>query len=66
MRDGYRRNDGPGDTFLDYISDVLVFTSTDGNTYRFQQRLAAGSPDGVTPTRTRASNAYAPSATTRS
>ncbi len=47
VRDGYRRNDGPGDTFLDYISDVLVFTSTDGRTYSFQQLLAAGSPDGV-------------------
>jgi len=30
VRDSYRRNDGPGPLFLDYISDVLVFTSTDG------------------------------------
>lgn len=47
VRAGYRRNDGPGDCFLDYISDVLVFTSSDGRRYEFQQVLAAGSPDGV-------------------
>lgn len=47
VRDGYRRNDGQGDLFLDYISDVLVFTSDDGRRYEFQQVLAAGSPDGV-------------------
>ena len=47
VRAGYRRNDGPGDRFLDYISDVLVFTSSDGRRYEFQQVLAAGSPDGV-------------------
>jgi len=47
VRAGYRRNDGPGDLFLDYISDVLVFTSSDGRRYEFQQVLAAGSPDGV-------------------
>jgi predicted GH43/DUF377 family glycosyl hydrolase len=47
VRAGYRRNDGPGDRFLDYISDVLVFTSDDGLCYEFQQVLAAGSPDGV-------------------
>jgi len=47
VRAGYRRNDGPGDRFLDYISDVLVFTSEDGRCYELQQVLAAGSPDGV-------------------
>jgi predicted GH43/DUF377 family glycosyl hydrolase len=47
VRAGYRRNDGPGDLFLDYISDVLVFTSSDGCRYEFQQVLAAASPDGV-------------------
>ena len=45
VRDGYRRNDGPGPRFLDYISDVLVFTSHDGSTYAFQQVLAKSSPD---------------------
>lgn len=47
VRDSYRRNDGPGALFLDYISDVLVFTSSDGRRYEFQQVLASGSPDGV-------------------
>ena len=47
VRDGYRRNDGPGPRFLDYISDVLVFTSLDGGTYEFQQVLARSSPDDV-------------------
>ena len=47
VRASYRRNEGPGDRFLDYISDVLVFTSSDGRCYEFQQVLAAGSPDDV-------------------
>ena len=47
VRDGYRRNDGPGPRFLDYISDVLVFTSADGRSYEFQQVLAESSPEGV-------------------
>jgi len=47
VRDGYRRNGGPGARFLDYISDVLVFTSLDGRTYAFQQVLAKSSHDDV-------------------
>jgi predicted GH43/DUF377 family glycosyl hydrolase len=47
VRDGYRRNDGLGPRFLDYVSDVLVFTSLDGRTYAFQQVLAESSPDDV-------------------
>jgi predicted GH43/DUF377 family glycosyl hydrolase len=47
VRAGYRRNPGPGDLFLNYVSDVLVFTSSDGRHYEFQQVLAAGSPDDV-------------------
>jgi predicted GH43/DUF377 family glycosyl hydrolase len=47
VRAGHQRNDGPGDRFLDYISDVLVFTSNDGCCYEFQQVLAASSPGGV-------------------
>jgi predicted GH43/DUF377 family glycosyl hydrolase len=43
VRDGYLRNGGPGALFLDYISDVLVFTSGDGLRFEFQQVLAAGS-----------------------
>jgi predicted GH43/DUF377 family glycosyl hydrolase len=45
VRDGYRQNDGPGPRFLDYVSDVLVFTSPDGRAYEFQQVLAESSPD---------------------
>lgn len=40
VRDGYRRNDGDGPRFLDYISDILVLTSTDGRDYRFEYVLA--------------------------
>ncbi len=47
VRDGYRRNDELSPRFLDYISDVLVFTSLDGRTYAFQQLLAESSPDGI-------------------
>ncbi len=47
VRDGYRVNNGPGLRFLDYISDVLLFTSADGQAYEFQQVLAPSSPDGV-------------------
>jgi predicted GH43/DUF377 family glycosyl hydrolase len=47
VRNGYRRNDGPGPRFLDYVSDVLVFTSGDGTSYEFQQLLARGTPNGV-------------------
>jgi predicted GH43/DUF377 family glycosyl hydrolase len=47
VRDGYRRSDGQGPTFLDYISDVLVFTSDNGYAFDFQQVLATGSREGV-------------------
>ena len=47
VREGYTRNAGPGPRFLDYVSDVLVFTSPDGRDYAFQQVLARGAPDGV-------------------
>jgi len=47
VRDGYRRNDGPGPRFLDYISDILVFTSGDGLSYDFQQVLARSTEHGV-------------------
>lgn len=43
VRDCYRANpqtDGP--RFLDYISDVLAFTSRDGRDYRFQRVLIRG------------------------
>jgi len=47
VREGHRRNDGPGPRFLDYVSDVLVFTSEDGLAYEFQQVLGRGSATGV-------------------
>jgi predicted GH43/DUF377 family glycosyl hydrolase len=47
VRDGYRRNSGPGPRFLDYVSDVLVFTSDDGLDYRFQRVLATGAKEGA-------------------
>jgi len=47
VRSGYRRNDDADEGFRDYISDVLVFTSTDGRVYEFQQLLTAGATDGV-------------------
>jgi predicted GH43/DUF377 family glycosyl hydrolase len=47
VRDGYRLNPGDGPRFLDYVSDVLVLTSTDGLHYDFQYVLAKGSVDEV-------------------
>jgi predicted GH43/DUF377 family glycosyl hydrolase len=47
VRAGYQRDDGPCVRFLDDISDVLVFTSSDGRRYEFQQVLAAASRDDV-------------------
>ncbi len=47
VRNGYRENHGPGPRFLDYVSDVLVFTSLDGRRYDFQQVLALASTNGV-------------------
>jgi predicted GH43/DUF377 family glycosyl hydrolase len=47
VRAGHRRNDGPGDLFLNYISDALVFTSSNGRRFQFQQVLAVSSPDDV-------------------
>jgi len=47
VRDGYRRNGDDGPRFADYISDILVFTSSNGIEYEFQQVLARGSSDTV-------------------
>ncbi len=47
VREGYRRNPGPGPRFEHYVSDILVLTSADGLTYEFQQVLASASPDEV-------------------
>lgn len=47
VREGYSLNTGPGPRFINYVSDVLVFTSEDGIDYTFQQVLARGSATGV-------------------
>jgi predicted GH43/DUF377 family glycosyl hydrolase len=47
VREGYRRNDGPGPRFLDYISDILVFTSSDGRSYDFGYVLCQAGTAGV-------------------
>jgi predicted GH43/DUF377 family glycosyl hydrolase len=47
VRDCYRRNEGPGPRFVDYVSDILVFVSDDGRAYEFQQKLAEASSTGV-------------------
>jgi beta-1,2-mannobiose phosphorylase / 1,2-beta-oligomannan phosphorylase len=47
VRDQYRRNGGSGPRFLDYVSDILVFTSPDGRWYEFQQVLAEGAANGI-------------------
>lgn len=47
VRDGYVRNPRPGARFLAYTSDVLVFTSSDGCRYEFQQVLARSSRAAV-------------------
>ena len=49
IRSGYRRNEVEvgGARFLDYVSDVLVFVSTDGVDYQFQQVLARSSDDWI-------------------
>ncbi len=41
VRDGYRSGDGTGPRFVDYDSDIVVFTSTDGLRYRYGYVLAS-------------------------
>jgi len=41
IRTGYRRNPGAGPRYLDYVSDILVFESTDGLRYEFGYVLAS-------------------------
>jgi len=47
VRDCYRRNDGPGPLFVDYVSDILMFVSDDGRSYEFQRVLAEASAGDV-------------------
>src|SRR5659263_57085 len=46
VRDGYQLNPGEGPRFLDYVSDILVFESTDGINYSFRYILATSGEDG--------------------
>ena len=47
VRDGYQLNEGDGPRFLDYISDILVFTSRDGRAYAFDYVLCRAGTAGV-------------------
>jgi predicted GH43/DUF377 family glycosyl hydrolase len=47
VRNGYRRNEGEGPRFLDYLSDIVVFTSDDGYEYEFAYVLVRGGDHGV-------------------
>jgi predicted GH43/DUF377 family glycosyl hydrolase len=47
VRDCYRRNEGPGPLFVDYVSDILIFVSDDGRKYSYQQVLAEASAGDV-------------------
>lgn len=47
VREGYRPNPAEGPRFLDYVSDVLVFESSDGVDYRFRYVLATASGGDV-------------------
>ena len=35
VRDGYRPGEGTGPRFVDYVSDIVVFTSADGYRYKY-------------------------------
>lgn len=47
VRDTYRRNDGPGPRFMDYVSDIVVFESVNGTDYEFAYVLARAGDHGV-------------------
>ncbi len=47
VRDGYRAGNGTGPRFVDYVSDILVFTSVDGHDYRYGYVLAAAGVGGL-------------------
>ena len=46
VRDGYQRNPSEGPRFVNYVSDILVFESTDGINYSFAYVLATSGKDG--------------------
>ncbi|MEK7424672.1 MAG: hypothetical protein AAB131_12650 [Actinomycetota bacterium] len=47
VRDIYRPNTGPGPRFIDYVSDIVVFESSDGLQYEFGYVLARAGEFGV-------------------
>ncbi len=47
VRDGYRAGNGAGPRFVDYVSDIVVFTSVDGHDYRYGYVLAAAGVGGL-------------------
>jgi len=48
VRDGYRSGDGgTGPSFVDYVSDIVVFTSADGHRYENGYVLARAGTGGV-------------------
>lgn len=46
VRDGYRRGDGSGPRFVDYVSDIVVFVSADGHDYCYGYLLAPAGLEG--------------------
>jgi len=47
VRDGYSPGDGTGARFLDYVSDIVVFTSADGHHYEYGYVLAEAGTGGA-------------------
>jgi len=47
VREGYRLGDGTGPRFVDYVSDIVVFTSADGHRYEYGYVLARAGIGGA-------------------
>jgi predicted GH43/DUF377 family glycosyl hydrolase len=47
VRDGCRPGDGTGPRFVDYLSDIVVFTSADGRRYEYGYVLASAGIGGT-------------------
>jgi len=47
VRNGYRSGDGTGPRFVDYVSDIVVFTSVDGHCYEYGYVLAPAGLGGA-------------------
>ena len=47
VRDCYRPGDGTGPRFVDYVSDIVVFTSADGHRYEYDYVLASAGTGGA-------------------